>query len=46
MTGNASFRELVDVVRYDQSISSKIIQHRQFAYYSRGHQDHEPPAGP
>jgi putative nucleotidyltransferase with HDIG domain len=33
---NASFRELVDIVRYDQSISSKIISIANSAYYSRG----------
>jgi len=33
---NASFRELVDIVRYDQAISSKIISIANSAYYSRG----------
>jgi len=33
---NASFQELVDIVRYDQSISSKIISIANSAYYSRG----------
>jgi len=33
---NASFRELVDIVRYDQAISSKVISIANSAYYSRG----------
>lgn len=33
---NASFSELVDIVRYDQAISSKIISIANSAYYSRG----------
>ncbi len=33
---NASFRQLVDIVRYDQAISSKIISIANSAYYSRG----------
>jgi putative nucleotidyltransferase with HDIG domain len=33
---NASFRELVDIVRYDQAISAKIISIANSAYYSRG----------
>jgi putative nucleotidyltransferase with HDIG domain len=33
---NASFRELVDIVRYDQAMSSKIISIANSAYYSRG----------
>jgi len=33
---NVSFRELVDIVRYDQAMSSKIISIANSAYYSRG----------
>jgi putative nucleotidyltransferase with HDIG domain len=33
---NASFKQLFDVVRYDQAISSKIISIANSAYYSRG----------
>jgi HD-like signal output (HDOD) protein len=33
---NASFKQLFDVVRYDQAIGSKIISIANSAYYSRG----------
>jgi putative nucleotidyltransferase with HDIG domain len=33
---NSSFKQLFDVVRYDQAISSKIISIANSAYYSRG----------
>jgi putative nucleotidyltransferase with HDIG domain len=33
---NSSFKQLFDVVRYDQAISSKIIAIANSAYYSRG----------
>ncbi len=33
---NSSFRDLTDVIKYDQSISSKIISIANSAFYSRG----------
>jgi len=33
---NSSFKQLFDIVRYDQAISSKIISIANSAYYSRG----------
>src|SRR5512135_611695 len=33
---NSSFKQLFDVVRYDQAICSKIISIANSAYYSRG----------